>query len=417
MAIKAISYAASDIGKHRSSNQDSGYAGYQLYFVADGMGGHAGGDIASAITSQRVALTDSKYDTVEEAIDTLKRGVLEANEMLNATVQEHPELAGMGTTFSGLLLHGNQIITAHIGDSRIYLVRDGEMKQVTVDHTFVQKLVDMGRITAEEALVHPRRSVLMRVLGDVEGEPELDIAIFEAQPGDRWMVCSDGLSGVVPEDVMARILASKVPTEEAAELLVGEALEFGAPDNVTVVVTDIVRPAVKIDFEPGAHFVGSAEHEVVIEERRGGKILRLFNPKSLLELLQTPEDPSAYAPESEELLEKILLETRRKIRWRTTRIIASWFLLAGAIVGMGYLAYEYTQTRYYVASYDGQVTIFQGIREQLGPLKFSSPYRVSDIGVEELTSFQQNLIERSISAESLEDAERILEQLRDSVDE
>lgn len=417
MAIKTISYAASDIGKHRSSNQDSGYAGYQLYFVADGMGGHAGGDIASAITSQRVALTDSKYDSIEEAIDTLKRGVLEANEMLNATVQEHPELAGMGTTFSGLLLHGNQIITAHIGDSRIYLVRDGEMKQVTVDHTFVQKLVDMGRITAEEALVHPRRSVLMRVLGDVEGEPELDIAIFEAMPGDRWMLCSDGLSGVVPEEVMTRILTSKVPTEEAAELLVGEALEFGAPDNVTVVVTDVVRPAAKIDFEPGAHFVGSAQHEVVIEERRGGKILRLFNPKSLFELLQTPEDPSEYAPESEELLEKILLETRRKIRWRTTRIIASWFLLAGVVAGIGYLAYEYTQTRYYVASYDGQVTIFQGIREQLGPLKFSTPYRISEISVDDLTSFQQNLIERSISAESLEDAERILEQLRDNLDE
>lgn len=417
MAIKTISYAASDIGKHRSSNQDSGYAGYQLYFVADGMGGHAGGDIASAITSQRVALTDSKYDSIEEAIDTLKRGILEANEMLNATVQEHPELAGMGTTFSGMLLHGNQIVTAHIGDSRIYLVRDGEMKQLTVDHTFVQKLVDMGRITAEEALVHPRRSVLMRVLGDVEGEPEIDVAIYEAMPGDRWLLCSDGLSGVVPEEVMARILTSKVPTEEAAELLVGEALEFGAPDNVTVVITDVVRPAVKVDFEPGAHFVGSAQHEVVIEERRGGKILRLFNPKSLLELLQTPEDPSEYAPESEELLEKILLETRRKIRWRTTRIIASWFLLAGVIAGIGYVAYEYTQTRYYVAEYDGQVTIFQGIREQLGPLKFSNPYRISDINVDDLSSFQQTLIERSISAESLEDAERILQQLKESIDE
>lgn len=417
MAIKTISYAASDIGKHRSSNQDSGYAGYQLYFVADGMGGHAGGDIASAITSQRVALTDSKYDSIEEAIDTLKRGILEANEMLNATVQEHPELAGMGTTFSGMLLHGNQIVTAHIGDSRIYLVRDGEMKQLTVDHTFVQKLVDMGRITAEEALVHPRRSVLMRVLGDVEGEPEIDVAIYEAMPGDRWLLCSDGLSGVVPEEVMARILTSKVPTEEAAELLVGEALEFGAPDNVTVVITDVVRPAVKVDFEPGAHFVGSAQHEVVIEERRGGKILRLFNPKSLLELLQTPEDPSEYAPESEELLEKILLETRKKIRWRTTRIIASWFLLAGVIAGMGYVAYEYTQTRYYVAEYDGQVTIFQGIREQLGPLKFSNPYRVSDISVDDLSSFQQTLIERSISAESLEDAERILQQLKESINE
>ena len=149
MAVKTISYAASDIGKHRSSNQDSGYAGYQLFFVADGMGGHAGGDIASAIASQRIALTDSKYDSVEEAIDTLKKGVLEANSMLNATVQEHPELEGMGTTFSGMLLHGGQIVTAHIGDSRIYLVRDGEMRQVTVDHTFVQKLVDMGRITEE----------------------------------------------------------------------------------------------------------------------------------------------------------------------------------------------------------------------------------------------------------------------------
>lgn len=417
MAIKTVSYAASDIGKHRSSNQDSGYAGYQLYFVADGMGGHAGGDIASAITSQRVALTDSKYESVEEAIETLKRGVLEANQMLNATVQEHPELQGMGTTFSGLLLHGNQVITAHIGDSRIYLVRDSELRQVTVDHTFVQKLVDMGRITAEEALVHPRRSVLMRVLGDVEGEPELDIAIYEALPGDRWMVCSDGLSGVVPEEVMARILTSKIPTEEAAELLVGEALEFGAPDNVTVVVTDIVRSSVKVDFEPGAHFVGSAQHEVVIEERRGGKILRLFNPKSLLELLQPQEDPSQYAPESEELLEKILHETRRKIRWRTTRIVASWLLLAGAVTGVGYLAYEYTQTRYYVAEHLGRVTIFQGIREQLGPLKFSTPYQVSDVLVSGLTPFQQTLIERSISAESLEDAERILQQLKESTDE
>ena len=267
MAIKTISYAASDIGKHRSSNQDSGYSGYQLFFVADGMGGHAGGDIASAITSQRVALTDSKYDTVEEAIETLKAGVLAANAMLTGTVVEHPELQGMGTTFSGLLVHGSQIITAHIGDSRIYRVRSGEVTQITKDHSFVQKLVDLGRITEAEALVHPRRSVLMRVLGDVQGDPELDIALHDALPGDRWMICSDGLSGVVPGEVMAKILASNIPTEEAAELLVGEALEHGAPDNVTVVITDIVRPTVKADFEPGAHFVGSADHEVVIEVR------------------------------------------------------------------------------------------------------------------------------------------------------
>lgn len=413
MAVKTISYAASDIGKHRSSNQDSGYAGYQLFFVADGMGGHAGGDIASAIASQRVALTDSKYDTIEEAIASLKTGVLEANSMLAATVGDHPELEGMGTTFSGMLIHQNQVITAHIGDSRIYRARGGEVTMITTDHTFVQKLVDMGRITPEEALVHPRRSVLMRVLGDVSADPEIDIAIHDCLPGDRWMLCSDGLTGAVPEGVMNRILTSKIPTEEVAELLVGEALEFGAPDNVTVVISDVVRPSTKMEFEPGANFVGSAANEVVIEDRKGGKILRLFSPRSLLELLQTPEDPAQYAPESEELLNKILLETRRKIRWRSVRIIASWLLVAGMLAGVGYLAYQYTQTRYYVDTYQGQVTIFQGIRESLGPLKFSHPYLISEISVEDLSSFQQTLIERSISAENLEDAQRILEQLQE----
>ncbi len=417
MAIKTISYAASDIGKHRSSNQDSGYSGYQLFFVADGMGGHAGGDIASAITSQRVALTDSKYDNVEEAIESLKSGVLDANNMLNGTVVEHPELQGMGTTFSGMLVHGNQVVTAHIGDSRIYRVRSGEVVQITKDHTFVQKLVELGRITEAEALVHPRRSVLMRVLGDVQGEPELDIALHEALPGDRWMLCSDGLSGVVPEDVMAKVLTSNIPTEEAAELLVGEALEYGAPDNVTVVITDIVRPTVQADFEPGAHFVGSADHEVVIEERKGGKILRLLNPRSLLELLQAPEDPAKFAPESEALLEKILAETKRKLRWRGVRIVLGWLLFGGIIAGIGFGAYQYTQTRYYVDVYQGQVTIYQGIREELGPLKFSSPYLISEINLEDLSQFQQTLIERSISVESLDEAIRLIDQLKSGINE
>ncbi len=417
MSIKTLSYAASDIGKHRSSNQDSGYAGYQLYFVADGMGGHAGGDIASAITSQRVALTDARYDTIDEAIETLRKGILEANGMLAATVGEHPELEGMGTTFSGMLVQGNQIITAHIGDSRIYLVRDGEVRQITTDHTFVQRLVEMGRISPEEALVHPRRSVLMRVLGDVVGEPEIDIALFDAVAGDRWMICSDGLSGVVPDEVMERILTSNIAPDEAAELLVGEALEFGAPDNVTVVITDVVRASVQTEYEPYAHFVGSAASEVVIEDRRGSKILKLLNPLSLLELLQTPEDPTEYQPESEEALEKILAETKRKIRWRTARTITAWVLIGLAAAGVGYLAYAYTQTRYYVAEFEGQVTIFQGIREQLGPFKFSSPYQVSEISTDDLSPFQQELISRSISAESLEDAERILSQLEASLGE
>lgn len=417
MAAKTVSYAASDIGKHRSANQDSGYAGYQLFFVADGMGGHAGGDIASAIASQRIALSDSNYDTVDEAVESLRGAILDANSMLAATVIEHPELEGMGTTFSGLLMAQGRAITAHIGDSRVYLARDGEVRQITADHTFVQRLVEMGKITAEEALVHPRRSVLMRVLGDVTARPEIDLAIYDTLPGDRWMLCSDGLSGVVPDEVFERILLSRVPTEEAAELLVGEALEFGAPDNVTVVIADVVRANTQIDFEPTAHFVGSAANEVVIEERRGGKILQLLNPKLLVDLLTPPEDPTEFAPESEELLEKILNETKKKLRWRVWRAIASWLLVAAIVGGIILVAYNYTQTRFYVADYQGQVTIFQGIREELGPLKFSRAFLISEVETDELPDFERTQVVRSISAENLVDAERILAQLKARVDE
>lgn len=415
MSIKPISAAASDIGKHRSSNQDSGYAGYQLFFVADGMGGHAGGDMASAISSQRIALSDNKYENFEEAQEELYESVIEANQMLNNTVAEHPELTGMGTTFSGILIHENRVIIAHIGDSRVYLSRNGGVTQITSDHTFVQKLLDTGRITEEEALTHPRRSVLMRVLGDVQSEPELDLVTLETRPGDRWLICSDGLSGVVPDELLEQILLSEMDAQETVDSLVDQALKFDAPDNVTVVLTDIVDAKQKTEHEPSARFVGSSANEIVIEEQSGSRILRLLNPKNLVDLLTPSEDPTSYAPESEELLDKILRDTQRKIRWRSWRIVAGWVLIFGAAIGVGYAGYEYTQTRYYVAESDGKVAIFKGIRESLGPLNFSSEYEVTDLVVDELPAFQQTLIERSISAESLIDAERIIQELTESV--
>ena len=277
MAIKTLSYAGSDIGRVRSSNQDSGYAGYNLFFVADGMGGHAGGDIASALCAQRIARADERYPDAETAGKALKDIIWEANSVLAATVAEHPELAGMGTTFSGIIFTGDKVTIGHVGDSRIYLARDGVVKQMTKDHTFVQRLVDTGRITEAEALVHPRRSVLMRVLGDVEEFPEVDLETIETKPGDRWLLCSDGLSGFVPPDISDRILLSKIEASEATELLIGEALEFGAPDNVTVVVVDVVNSSLKTDFTPSAKFVGSSANEIVIDERKGRRFLKVLN--------------------------------------------------------------------------------------------------------------------------------------------
>ncbi|MFM1984332.1 MAG: hypothetical protein RL723_767 [Actinomycetota bacterium] len=415
MSIKTVSFAASDIGRIRSSNQDSGYAGYNLFFVADGMGGHAGGDIASALCTQRIATVDSVYDSPEDASKALIDIVWEANGVLGATAQAHPELAGMGTTFSGIIFTGSKVTIGHIGDSRIYLARDGEVSQVTSDHTFVQRLVDTGRITAEEALVHPRRSVLMRVLGDVEEFPDVDTFTLDAKPGDRWLLCSDGLSGVVPPEIAERILLSKMDSQEASELLVGEALEFGAPDNVTVVVVDVIAAELQTDFLPSPRFVGSAANEVVIEERKGSRTLRILNPLNLFELLKKAEDREGYVPESDEYLEKILRETKRRIWWRKVRqLLTVLVLIAAVVVGVKF-AYDYTQTRFYVGVLNDRVTIFKGVKESLGPLMLSSPYKQSDLSVADLNSYQLNLLDRTITATDLQDAERIVKLLETSV--
>jgi len=411
LPIKTVSFAASDIGRVRSSNQDSGYAGVNLFFVADGMGGHAGGDIASAIASQHISLADEPLATSAEAEQKLIDYIYQAKQKIDASVKQHPAITGMGTTLSAMMVTGTKVTIAHIGDSRIYLARDGVVKQITTDHTFVQRLVDTGRISEEEALVHPRRSVLMRVLGDIEQFPEVDIDTYETKPGDRWMACSDGLSGVVPEQLMKNILLSNVDIREAGELLVGEALEFGAPDNVTVVLVDVIDAKDEIDFSPGRVLVGSAANEVVIEQRKGLQVLRLLNPLTLLELLQKPEDPVSFAPESEELLEKILKETKGRVRARRFRQIATYLLLIAVASYALFLAIEYTQTRYFVAINDGYVVIFKGIKEELGPFKFSSVYEVTDVSVDSLTDFQREALERSITAESPEEAQRIVSQL------
>jgi protein phosphatase len=375
------------------------------------MGGHAGGDIASAIASQHISLADEPLATSAEAEQKLIDYIYQAKQKIDASVKQHPAITGMGTTLSAMMVTGTKVTIAHIGDSRIYLARDGVVKQITTDHTFVQRLVDTGRISEEEALVHPRRSVLMRVLGDIEQFPEVDIDTYETKPGDRWMACSDGLSGVVPDQLMKNILLSNVDIQEAGELLVGEALEFGAPDNVTVVLVDVIDAKDEIDFSPGRVLVGSAANEVVIEQRKGLQVLRLLNPLTLLELLQKPEDPVSFAPESEELLEKILKETKGRVRARRFRQIATYLLLI-AIASYGlFLAIEYTQTRYFVAINDGYVVIFKGIKEELGPFKFSSIYEVTDVSVDSLTDFQREALERSITAESPEEAQRIVSQL------
>lgn len=233
-------YAArSDVGRIRSKNDDSAYVGRHLAVVADGMGGHAGGDVASASTVlDMIHLDRDSYPDGAEAV--LADEIQTANSLLSELVHVNPKLAGMGTTVTALLLEGRRLHFAHIGDSRAYRLRNGKFEQISVDHTFVQRLIDEGRLRPEEAETHPHKNVLMRVLGDVDASPELDLDVLDVEPGERWLLCSDGLN-YVQGAVVEQVVRETKDLADCAELLIELTLANGAPDNVTVVLLEIVE--------------------------------------------------------------------------------------------------------------------------------------------------------------------------------
>lgn len=408
MATTPTSAAVSHVGKVRSNNQDSGYAGLHLFIVADGMGGHAGGDVASAIAAKRIAEADVEYPTVRDAEIALQESLISANAILAETVFEHSELTGMGTTVSGILRVGNQIATAHIGDSRIYRFRGGELTQITADHTFVQRLVDSGRITPEEAAVHPRRSVLMRVLGDVDAAPEIDTAIYDVEAGDRWMLCSDGLSSYVSDDKVASILATVRTAQGATDRLVKESLDHGAPDNVTVVLVDIDDSSGASGIGPT--FVGAASAPLSFESESSRRPIRL--PTLLLHPLKsTPPEDTHFEPEGEGYLEELIEEDRKRARRRRVIWLVVLVLAIAAVVGGGLIAYNYTQSKYYVGESHGKVAIFRGVQQSIGPISLSSVYQSTAITVQSLPLFQQQSVDATIPADDLRDALNIVDRL------
>lgn len=231
--------AKSDVGRVRSKNDDSAYAGRHLAVLADGMGGHVGGDVASASAVLDLAPLDATgYD---DPATVLPDEIQNANLILNELVHANPKLAGMGTTCTAGLLSGQTLYMAHIGDSRAYRLKDGEFTQVTRDHTFVQRLVDEGRLSPEEAEHHPNKNVLMRVLGDVDASPELDVFEVPVTVGERWLFCSDGLTDVVPVDVIRRTVEQSDSLDDAVDELVELTLRGGAHDNVTVIVFEVAE--------------------------------------------------------------------------------------------------------------------------------------------------------------------------------
>jgi len=433
MSQLGLRYAAkSDVGLVRQGNEDSGYVGPRLLLVADGMGGHAAGELASSLAIATVADLDVHPPTTSDVLTSLAEAIDNVGEAIGELIAEDPDLTGMGTTITGLYWLGGRIAVVHVGDSRAYLLREGELAQITHDHTYVQTLVDSGRITEEEAAVHPRRSLLMRALDGIN-PVEADLSVREARAGDRFLLCSDGLSGVVSDGEIAVALASGEPTGVVTRL-VDLALERGAPDNVTVVVADVVeRPeGEELPLTPPV-VVGAAGEPRVR--------LQLPNTRFPDDAQPDPDKPDAPAPVDggPETAPQVLIDSelivpaaeqarydqeRAKIeraeksarKKRVIGIVAGIAVVAGITFGMLFIAQQWLSSQWYVAVNGspgtGTVAIYNGVQGSLAGFELSTIETDTELMVGELPFFDQELVSKGITAASFSDAERIVAQLQ-----
>ena len=392
MALALRYSARSDVGLLREINEDSGYAGPRLLVIADGVGGHAAGEVASSVAVGVLSSLDEDSPG-GDLLDRLSTAVLDANHHLRAMVSGDPDLTGMGTTVTALLRAGSRFGLVHVGDSRGYLLRDGRLQQITKDHTFVQTLIDDGRITAEEADHHPQRNLITNAL-DGREDVELDLSVRETRAGDRYLLCSDGLSGVVSMDTIRDTLAGEADSSVAVEALVELALRGGGPDNITAIVADVVEvennPPSAVPLIVGAAAEGAVKHERPDSAAAKAAALRPVRP--------APVSNPGLAP-----------VRRQRHRGRRALALLLLLLIAG---GGAYGGWAWSQAQYYVGAHSDRVAIYRGLAEDIGPISTSRLYAQENISLADLPPYQQDRVRASIATDGLPAARQVVANLR-----
>ncbi|OKL50545.1 Stp1/IreP family PP2C-type Ser/Thr phosphatase [Boudabousia marimammalium] len=400
MPIELRYAARSDVGLVRKQNQDSGYAGQHLLVLADGMGGPAGGDIASSVAVAHLSALDQDAFAAEELLPNLKQAIQAAHDELVARSQADTELEGLGTTCIAMLRSGRKLAMVHIGDSRAYVLNGGVLTQVTKDHSFVQYLVDTGQITEEQAEHHPQKSVILRVLGDSESDVVPDESLREAVPGDRWLLCSDGLHGVVSKETITEVLTTFKNLDECADKLVELALRGGGPDNVTVVVADVVSQVSDVP-QNIPQIVGSAATD------RLKKTTDETSSASRAAAL-TANSTQLEDPQGEEAKENHQPRKRRKL-WRG--LLAAVLVLA-ALTGAGVAAYQWVSSQYYAILDDESIVIYNGLPQQIGPWVLASEVEVRhDDRIADLLPATKNRLKEPVRRDSLQALDEYLDNL------
>jgi PPM family protein phosphatase len=387
--------ALSDVGRVRRDNQDSGYVGPHLLVIADGVGGAARGDIASSAAVD--ALRKLDVTPGDDALSELAATIHLAHDRLAEIVEAHPELDGTSTTVTAAIFDGTQLQVGHVGDSRGYLLRGGELRSLTTDHTLVQSLVDEGRITEEEARVHPHRNLILRAVDGVH-EPEPDLFPVPLETGDRILFCSDGCSGVLDDATMARLLGDGALDEGAASL-VRAALEAGSSDNVTVVIAEVVDGTADSVLEPAVvGAAATAPHRQLSDDATGNL------SESDLAALEAED----LGPDPEEL--RYAPRAPRRFVW-ARRVAALGVLVLLFAVGAGAL-YSWSQGQYYVSDDSGDVVIFKGVKAEFPGVDTHHVAERTEVALDDLESYDAGRVRSGISADDLADARRIVEDLK-----
>ncbi|MFI1014577.1 PP2C family protein-serine/threonine phosphatase [Streptomyces sp. NPDC020965] len=427
MSLSLRFAAGSHKGMIREGNEDSGYAGPRLLAIADGMGGQAAGEVASSeVISTLVPLDDDVPGS--DLLTSLGTAVQRANDQLRLMVEEDPQLEGMGTTLTALLWTGQRLGLVHVGDSRAYLLRDGLLTQITQDHTWVQRLVDEGRITEEEATTHPQRSLLMRALGSGD-HVEPDLSIREVRAGDRYLICSDGLSGVVSHQTMEETLASYQGPQETIQNLIQLALRGGGPDNITCIVADVLdtdaNDTMSGQLSDIPVVVGAvAENQLQLNDggamqTPAGRAAGLGRPVPPQNAGFGPPgggDGRGYDGEPPEGAYGAYADTDDFDKPRPGRawLRRSFFIaLALAVVGGGlYAGYRWTQTQYYVGTKGGHIALYQGISQDLAWVSLSEVERDHpEIELKYLPPYQRKQVESTITQSSIGKARAKVDEL------
>ncbi|RBP97802.1 phosphoprotein phosphatase [Bifidobacterium aemilianum] len=455
------STSVSDVGTVRSNNQDSSFAGERLVAICDGMGGHAGGDTASTIAIRSLAHIekDDMGGDVEAVSSMLETSIMAAHDAIVGKAKRERSLAGMGTTVTSLALVSGWWVLAHIGDSRAYLLRQGKLTRMTSDHSYVQHLIDTDRITESEGRNHPQRNVVMRVLGDFDIDPRPDIAIRKAHPADRWLLCSDGLCGVLEDSTIEETLSTVADQGQCAQELVSMALKAGSTDNVTAVIADatlaldadafdiphqtpLVGGAASASLEAIADIINEpvASAPALVEGKNSPAqraaaltqypdddqpVSRLAQPSAVREetgekitvdtgeipvvqkengrISADPNDPEVAQVIHHKQEEKHQAARKRKRRrrlWVLTGILALLLALSSGAFG----AYHWSQSKYYLGNGDGYVTIYQGVNTNLFGAGLSHQVERTSISISSLPQSWRDQLDEGIAVDSLTEA-------------